>query len=125
MNILFNRRFVEPILGGQKIHTIRANYGFWARHDGDECSFRVWTGKPYRSPQQEFCRKVIHVQKCEVRFLNFKPGFGFYRNNGAWTHIPNCILAKNDGLSEAEFERWFKGYPIGEMACLHFTGFRY
>jgi len=49
-------------LDGAKIHTIRTNYDYWKRYDGKERSFRVWTGRPYRSPQREFCRSRIGVQ---------------------------------------------------------------
>jgi len=66
MNILFQPRFENPVLDGTKIHTIRADYDYWERYDGKECSFRIWTGKPYRSPQREFFRGFIRVRKIRV-----------------------------------------------------------
>jgi hypothetical protein len=34
-------------------------------------------------------------------------------------------LAKNDGFSLMDFMSWFRDYPDGEMAVLHFTDYRY
>jgi hypothetical protein len=125
MTIMFNRRFVEPILTGKKIHTIRANYDFWKRHDGKECSFRVWQGKPYRSRQVEFAWRVIHVQE-----VYFTRGV----ENGFWANpqggIKDAVIAKNDGFFDvADFRQWFHnpkaGYATGYYAVLHFTDFRY
>lgn len=51
--------FRENILAVKKIHTIRNNYEFWKKRidevqNGNAVlSIRVWTGKPYASPQEE------------------------------------------------------------------------
>ena len=53
--ILYNSGLGPKIPTGQKTSTIRCK----ARcKPGDELSHRVWTGKPYRSPQQEIHRSI-------------------------------------------------------------------
>jgi len=130
MTIMFNRRFVGPILIGKKIHTIRANYEFWKRHEGKVCSFRVWTGKPYRSPQEEFYRCRIGVQEITLEHPPLRVIFSM-------PHIPHenfvmplwfiKALAENDGFGEQpnQFLDWFAYRPAGKYAVLHFTDFRY
>ncbi len=123
MTLMFNKCFINDsmtdLITG-KIHTIRSNYYFWKKHDGKEVSIRVWSGKPYRSKQIEVCRKVIHVQKIELR-QSAIPNF----------YIENIcqdlrLLADNDGFGLLfEFVRWFRNYPDAKMAILHFTDFRY
>jgi len=138
MNILFTPRFEKPILEGTKIHTIRSNYDYWKRKaDGKECSFRVWTGKPRRSPQREFYRGVIHVQKIKmshvagivkVRDTNFVVPFApsFHLGDYPSIKIDTHLIAKNDGLTYNDLVRCFIYEPSElEMAILHWTDFRY
>jgi hypothetical protein len=107
-----------------KIHTIRANYDYWAKHDGKECSLRYWSGKPRRSKQIEFCRKVIHVQ--ELFFENVMGGFYNFFVTDLKNKTSESDFAKNDGFSNFEdMLAWFHDYPSGYMAILHFTDFRY
>lgn len=133
--------FVPQILGKRKIHTIRANYALWAKRfekidRGEAClSVRVWTGKPYRSKQEEVLR------------LTKKDGIGlqklvFYNgcialptiNTGkledsicAEKELFSCqVLARNDGLFFEHLKEWFEGYNLDEpMAIIHFSDFRY
>jgi len=118
----------------RKIHTIRANYDLWKRRIDEVnagkavLSLRYWTGKPYKSKQQEV--------------ITFSRGSGIGVQNLEWTldHscndrpmiFPSCELisiedlAKNDGLSFDDFKAWFKGYDLSKpMAIIHFTDFRY
>jgi hypothetical protein len=133
MNILINPRFVEPLLDGRKIHTLRQNYSFWKRHDGKECSIRIWEGKPYWSKQKEICTKIIHVQAiiiCHNKTLDgakMPPHF-----LGPHGGIENFILAMNDrffdnerNVCEDDFTDWFYNYHDGTLAVLHFTDYRY
>jgi hypothetical protein len=129
--ITVNPRFENPIIDESKIHTIRKNYDFWEKriekiNRGEGVlSIRVWTGKPYRSPQREIARlekagieKVIFTRDEELLFFDIEmPGY--------YETLDNYLLAKNDGLSLPEFIDWFKDYPEGEMALIHFTSFRY
>ena len=127
---VFNRGseclYVRP-----KLHTIRANYPLWEKRikevqDGNAAlSVRQWTGKPYRSKQVEIARLTVAngVGIQMLRFLgdNFNGG---YIRNGVFPS--DKILAKNDGLSLADWEAWFRGYDLSKpLAIIHFTKFRY
>ena len=120
--LMINPRFVNEAgtdLKSGKIHTIRQNYDYWKKFDGQEVSIRVWEGKPYRSKQKEICRKVIGVQKI---YFGDHP---FWFDNGDEV-IELGMLAKNDGFElMSEFFKWFAAYPNGDMVILHFTNFRY
>jgi hypothetical protein len=144
MNLLMNKRFIneagDDLIPG-KIHTLRKNYEFWKRWDGKEVSIRTWEGKPYRSKQKIICVKRVYVQ--ELRFVNNKPyypcvvigSFHASRDDGL------SVIAENDGFRaflepdlpeslarntmEDYFAVWFRDYPSGKMACLHFTCFKY
>jgi hypothetical protein len=132
MNILINPRFVTPLLGGRKIHTIRKKYNFWKRHDGKICNIRMWEGKPYRSKQRDICQKIIHVQPILIYHQETLDGYKmppiFLGKHG---RIETFTLAMNDGffddrdVCEDEFIDWFYDYPDGKLAVLHFTDYRY
>ena len=120
-----------------KRHTIRANYDLWRKRfdkidKGEAClSIRIWTGKPYASPQREICclthKDGIGLQKLE--FLKYDPVF----TGGIWisghTFKEEYILPKlanNDGLPLQDWEAWFKDYDKTKpLAIIHFTSFRY
>lgn len=120
-----------------KLHTIRANYPFWAKrfekiNAGEAVlSVRRWSGKPYRSKQIEIARLTkedgIGLQKLE--FLKYDPLF----TGGIWlsghTFKEEYILPKlanNDGLPLQDWEAWFKDYDKTKpLAIIHFTSFRY
>ena len=127
---VFNRGseclYVRP-----KLHTIRANYPLWEKRIKEVqegyavLSIRQWTGKPYWSKQIEIARLTtangVGIQKLCFLGDNFNGG---YIRNGAYPS--DKILAKNDGLSLADWEEWFRGYDLSEpMAIIHFTKFRY
>lgn len=114
-----------------KLHTIRANYLLWEKRikevqEGNAVlSVRQWSGKPYCSKQIEIARLTaangVGIQM--LRFLgdNFNGG---YIRNGVFPS--DKILAKNDGLSLADWEEWFRGYDLSKpLAIIHFTKFRY
>lgn len=119
--------FPDAILQGSKIHTIRANYELWKKRIDEvsagaaRLSVRVWTGKPYNSPQRE------------ITSLDASHGVGVQKLDGMIIDpettpkaIPINSLAKNDGLSVLDFLEWFKDYDLAEpMAVIHFTPFRY
>ncbi|WP_373233675.1 hypothetical protein [Parabacteroides sp. D26] len=118
-----------------KKHTIRSNYPLWLKRITEVqagkavLSVRQWTGKPYRSPQEE------------IAVLTSEDGIGIqklYFNGSCYTK-DGCIpipmvnksvisyrkLAKNDGLSAKDWLEWFKDYDTEQMAIIHFTKFRY
>ena len=114
-----------------KIHTIRANYPLWEKRikevqDGKAfLSVRQWTGKPYRSKQVEIAMLTaengVGIQM--LRFLGDNFNGGYIRNG---VYPSDEILAKNDGLSLADWCDWFRGYDLSKpLAIIHFTRFRY
>lgn len=114
---------------GLKIHTIRANYPLWLKRitevqqDKAVLSVRQWTGKPYRSQQEEIAMLTsengLGVQELKMIDL-FRPT----TINGNRVELPD--LAANDGLSFNDWYYWFKSYDLKQpMAIIHFTKFRY
>lgn len=127
--------FVEKIRDEKKIHTIRKNYKLWKERinqiqKGEAVlSIRVWTGKPYKSPQKEIIQldssSGIGVQ---LLFIDFsKSWFETTEANKQTDHYYSFdTLAYNDGLLIEDFEEWFKGIDKEEpLAIIHFTKFRY
>lgn len=126
---VFNRGseclYVRP-----KLHTIRANYPLWEKRikevqEGEAVlSIRQWTGKPYRSKQIEIARLTtkdgVGVQMLE--FTDSRLRFPYI--DDSWENM--TTLAKNDGLSLADWCDWFRGYDLSKpLAIIHFTKFRY
>lgn len=130
--------FVEKILRGDKIHTIRGNFEYWKDiihqvKKGDAIiSLRFWSGKPYDSKQIEF-RKITHLDNPGIQrvFMTYSDWLGYEASvNGK--ELFGCIeresLSKNDGLTSVDFTDWFfKEGKVEEFsgAIIHFTGFRY
>lgn len=117
----------------RKLHTIRANYDFWAKRfeniaAGKAClSIRQWVGKPYRkgSTQREIARLTredgIGIQKLTII------GCATIHPKYVDGHSVTCkTLANNDGLDEADWRNWFERYDLTEpLAVIQFTKFRY
>ena len=131
----FNSRFVngagDDLVPG-KIHTIRQNFDFWKRFEGREVALFTWEGKPYQkgSSHDVFCvKRIITVERILKETDGITPGspFSVYRAPNSEYSVQLLIneLALNDGMSEAEFIGWFRDYPDGYMAVLHFTDFQY
>lgn len=127
-DLLVERCFQKP---PKKLHTIRGNYPLWKKRfdkieKGEAClSIRKWTGKPYRSKQEEIVRLTkadgIGVQSLTMTFL----GWFIDDQDSDYT---SKDLAANDGLSQMDFSSWFKGevsIDMEPMAIIHFTKFRY
>ena len=118
--------FVKKIHKGMKIHTLRKSYPYWKKKidmvlRGEAAlHIRVWSGKPYRSPQREILKLTSHdgvgIQKVmltdEKKLVISESGIGHW-------------IAKNDGLNSIDFASWFKDVPTEPMALIHFTPFRY
>lgn len=124
--------FESKLLSGRKIHTIRANYDWWARkaeqiNSGKMyLSVRQWTGKPYFSPQREIKRVYrIGLQKVQIMTPVEEP-VPFLWIDGksqSWETV-----AAHDGLSAKDFVKWFFGNDksnIFDGVCIQFTDFRY
>jgi hypothetical protein len=138
MNILINGRFKFDVISGKKIHTLRKNYLFWKRRIGNagELSIRLWADKPRHSKQIPIKEINYYMrnsqfgvqQVCKINDGKYPDSpFSFYlvKDNEPKRRIDLSILARNDGLTLQEFIDWFKDYPDGEMALIHFTNFRY
>lgn len=139
--------FVEKIMFGGKIHTIRNSYMVWEDrfkkiYKGEAClSLRYWSGKPYRSKQIEFLRLTKDNGICVQPIIIADYGDYFVAkpfNEGERitnAHLMNISksdedlyllnqIAKNDGLSLDDFKKWFKDRQfIGVI--IHLTNFRY
>jgi hypothetical protein len=108
----------------RKHHTIRAGSRF---KPGDMASLRVWSDKPYRSKQIEFAQ--VEVKKVwDVEIIQNEEDWVFKINGKqlGWGipdfNIDQFIeeLAKNDGLTTADFLNWFSMHPKKEQQT--FTG---
>jgi len=136
-------RFIEKILNKElenwtKIHTIRANYELWKSridqvNDGKAIlSLRYWTGSPYnyqRDGSKQGVFLTLGKDECGIQKLEFNSGRFFYPIIENCEIMPTDLreqLAKNDGLSDEDFEEWFKEYDLTQpMALIHFTTKRY
>jgi hypothetical protein len=102
-----------------KNHTIRAGER-WKK--GEYFSPRVWSGKPYNTPQIILAKDTLitdiydfEISKHAVIYLNRKPIYEFC---GEYTGVIKTV-AKNDGLEPNELLDWFK-YPKefnGQIIC--------
>ena len=121
--------FPYKIKKGTKIHTLRGNYENWYQRIKQinlgfkYLSVRIWTGMPYRSKQKEIARfEKVGIQKCVLTAHDVH----IFDAEGK---IPSkSLLAKNDGLTNPDFESWFdleNINPLKEFAIIHFTDFRY
>lgn len=117
--------FIDKILDGIKIHTIRENFQLWKRRAEEinagraVLSVRVWSGKPYRSSQVE----VVEFSSIGIQCLE-RTELGWFID-GYDSDITVITLAKNDGLNIHDFKDWFKGKWETTKAIIHFTDFRY
>ena len=132
--------YFEEKLRVYKLHTIRANYGFWMKRfeqiaAGKAClSIRQWVGKPYGkgSTQREIVRLTredgIGIQELRIvkEKINSRPIYLGYVDGKQGDCNFFQELAANDGLSFKDSFDWFEGYNLSQpMAIIHFTPFRY
>lgn len=118
----------------KKLHTIRANYDFWAPrfekiYAGEAAlSVREWVGKPYGkgSTQREIALLTrddgIGLQRMDVGGTSFTL-HPIYIDGVA---VRPDTLASNDGLTVSDWLNWFASYNVnGPLAVIQFTKFRY
>ena len=116
----------------QKHHTIRAGSRWKA---GDKFSPRVWSGRPYNTPQVTISEdvEVIKTWKIEIYYfpdLDVEVPFEVFINDRFYCEVGSIAwdeIAKNDGLSGQDLTAWFvkknfkfiKGVPIfsGQIIC--------
>ncbi len=123
--------FVDSIAYLNKIHTIRSNFELWEKRIAEinagraRLSVRVWEDQPYRSKQREvFAFESVGLEK--LKRIDFEKMFaGYVEGESIDREINIKDLAKNDGLSTADFEYWFQGYDTSKpMAIIHFSNYR-
>jgi hypothetical protein len=105
-----------------KIHTLRRNFAYWKKFEGQDIALFTWEGKPYRSKQKVFCvKRLVSVQKVIKSEVA-----DFWLSLADKYPIPINVIANNDGFeNKSDFIDWFIKYPFGAMAVLHFTDYRY
>lgn len=120
----------------KKLHTIRANYDFWAKRfekiaAGEAClSIRQWVGKPYGkgSTQREIAR-LTREDGIGLQQLSFTVDAADNQRVALIDGIslPSLrVLANNDGLTLEDWNEWFRGYNLSNsLAVIQFTKFRY
>lgn len=107
-----------------KHHTIRSG-NRWKK--GEYFSPRVWSGKPYNSPQITLCQNVLITDVYDFEIKNAYKMLPLDYDtdiiiNHNFFHTDSEIMkvvAKNDGLTLAELLQWFK-YPKefkGQVIC--------
>ena len=103
---LIRTYFEHKILSGEKKHTIRSGNRWKV---GDKFSPRIWTDKPYHSPQKIICDDLTI---CKIWGFKILDGRVFLINNTTELYVDKDLLtqiAKNDGLTLIQFDDWFKG----------------
>jgi hypothetical protein len=102
MTVIMFQPWAEAlIVSGRKIHTIRPPRKRPLKPN-EELSFRVWTGKPYRSPQREFYR-TRHKFTFPVRIGKT------VRRTDYDQLLSKKSVARDDGfLNWAEMSEWFE-----------------
>lgn len=122
--------FVEKILAGEKIHTIRAGHRW---KDGDMMDYMFWSGKPYRSPMKRF-KDPMSVYPQDI-FMRWHPSslpplclLYIFINGVYQPKFDINQLAVNDGLEPIDFYAWFlkqDSYGTFSGQIIYSTEFRY
>jgi hypothetical protein len=114
-----------------KLHTIRANYSLWKARFEEisvgkaRLSIRQWTGKPYRSKQEEIA-SLTASDGIGIQMLSFAPYYTLTVPFVDSRRITLDVLAANDGLTNADWREWFMHNDLTHpLAIIHFTKFRY
>jgi len=131
--------FVDFILAGDKIHTIRGNYELWAKRMAEVQAGRAiielfyWTGKPYHKDENGVGQVVfatlgkedgVGIQRIDLAEEFFKTNW--IVGQAEFSDQLLSTVAQHDGLSLEDFKAWFEGYDLSEpMAIIHLTNFRY
>lgn len=129
----FNKKFPELILGGRKIHTIRADkHGRWKQ--GMTIQFATGAGtKAYNQFHEAEC---TGVQDIEIKYTDNRGAVKIYidgKHLGTWhrfmpqrsENVADVLrLAVNDGFEGVtEFLNWFSRDFTGRI--IHWTAMKY
>jgi len=99
-----------------KHHTVRAGHRWKV---GDKFSPRVWSGKPYNSPQ------IIIAPDIEIKQIydfEMNDDCEYYINGKRYSGDELAKVAKNDGLSIIDFGCWFAGKSVASSKRNPFDG---
>lgn len=109
--------FVEKILSGEKIHTIREDPG---------CRWKAGMHIHFATGVRTKQYKQFHSAVCtKVEELEMDSGEVFVINRTSQKKIDIQLLAKNDGLTREQFNAFFF-HPIPYyMRLIHWTPYRY
>lgn len=123
MILSFDKRFVDKIILGTKIHTIRKdNKGLWK--PGNKINFA--TGVRTKSYVQFYSGTCKHVDSFLIEYIELDQEKypKVYVNESLLTSSQVEILARNDGFSsKEEFFDWFDSDFEGRI--IHWTKFSY
>jgi len=106
--ILWDIKRVKMYSDNPKIHTIRKGFN---RSKGGIFSPRVWSGKPYTSPQIQFAPD-LSITAAHLFNIDEKKNILI---DGAPEKID--VVAANDGLSTDNFMSWFEKPMSGQVIC--------
>ncbi len=117
----FKPQFIEPIIKGTKIHTIREDrHNRWKAGNTIQMATGVRT-KLYNQFNEGTC---FSVQKIEIYygFLSYFPAILI--DGRKLTNVELSELSKNDGFNSFnDFRKWFNKDYTGKI--IHFTNFKY
>jgi hypothetical protein len=98
---MFYKDLTDNPTNGVKMHTIRGGKN---RKIGGTFSPRVWSFKPYNSPQ------ITFAPDCEIKSLydfQITPDGAYMIDGWKAQTVQRCRVAVNDGLSSGDFQDWF------------------
>jgi hypothetical protein len=99
----------------KKHHTIRSGNRF---KNGDFFSPRVWSSKPYCSPQIILANDILVKKTWDIIFVQKEKILNI--NGFSYSFMYESTiekLAKNDGLSVDDFKAWFPKPFVGQIIC--------
>lgn len=127
--------FAAAFLSGEKIHTIRGNYDYWAPKlqeviEGKAIlSVREWIDRPYRKPGQRLIASIGASSLLGFQRIFMTHSWCIEASVEYMYSYETNALAKNDGLSNGDFVSWFfppkKDVQQFYGIIIHFTKFRY
>ncbi len=106
--------FEDKIVTGEKIHTIRQSYEYWAtridnaqKAPGSIYKLSLWSDKPYVSKQHQ--AKVGNANDlwyATIEFKKLNDNILLINNE----EYPLDLVAERDGLTKEIFRDWFKSF---------------
>ena len=128
-------RFIEKVMLGEKIHTIRRHFDKWkiladkTHEKRYSISLCQWAATPRRSKHREIGLLDSRIGVQRVQLLYFAESDNIIATVDG-KDVPVETLATNDGLSVEDFKEWFFGRNRTEndeyVGCIiHLTDFRY